>query len=254
MQRDPFSSYIDLAAWRRTLRRWRRFAETAETQDTDVLLNTARQAAKLQPFLDRVADVAEAKSGQILNTSIAPEQLPPRTEWTWQPGPWHQRVHPPGIAGFDSGTQFGEDVVLYHDCPLKEATLHQRAVDCKWVVTLDWTGFAGNYISTVIKLPREAAKAMCPKSVISLRGIFQSEQGGECFVRLNIRNGPNVAQINMQQDFSDEIQMASFDLAYARFNQERITGAWIDVIYEALPANFITLSDLRVIRHRRAEM
>ena len=73
-------------------------------------------------------------------------------------------------------------------------------------------------------------------------------------MRLNIRNGPNVAQINIQQDFSDEIQLASFDLAYTRFNQECISGAWIDVIYEALPANLITLSDMTVIRNKRAEL
>ena len=254
MPRDPFSSYIDLAAWRRTLRRWRRFAETAKAQDADVLLNAARQAAKLQPFLDRVADIAEEKSGRSPATSIDPDQLPQNTEWTWQPGPWKGRVHPRGIAGFESGTPFGESVVAYHDCPLKEVTLRQKARDGKWAITLDWTGFTGSYISTVIKLPQDAAKALCPKSVISLRGIFQSELGGECFVRLNIRNGPNVAQINIQQDFSDEIQLASFDLAYTRFNQERISGAWIDVIYEALPANLITLSDMTVIRNKRAEL
>ena len=64
----------------------------------------------------------------------------------------------------DSGTPFGESVVAYHDCPLKEVTLRQKARDGKWAITLDWTAFTGSYISTVIKLPQDAAKALCPKA------------------------------------------------------------------------------------------
>lgn len=252
--RSPFSGSIDKAAWQRSLRRLRQAAERADRYGDGALSDLTRRARDMRPLIDRI----EAAAAQRFETDTAepptPRNLPPRTEWVWRPEICTRRLSPGAWPGYASGVRVGDSIGLFHDCPWQEITAKQYRADDGWGLSLDWTGFSGSYLSAVLTLPETGIEGLKDIHVISLRGIFNSERGGYCFMRLNIRHGPNIAQIKQVMESDTGLQVADFDLAYATFVPEQVTEVWIDILFEGKPANRLTLEDILVSRHRRSQL
>ena len=52
----------------------------------------------------------------------------------------------------------------------------------------------------------------------------------------------------------DRDQIAEFDLAYSGVNENRMTGAWVDIIFEGPEHNQIILRDVTFSRRPRADL
>ena len=55
-------------------------------------------------------------------------------------------------------------------------------------------------------------------------------------------------------DFSGEIALAEFDLAYTKVNERRIEKAWLDLILEGPEMNRIAILDMVMSRAPRADV
>lgn len=251
MARTPFPSPVDRLALARLLRRWRKVVRSG---DSAALTALQEPAAALQPCLDAVtARMREGRLG-LPRPDQPPDDLPPRTDWIWRPAPWVTRMRPAGWAGVASGQALGDGVTVHHDCTVSTVSLRQTPEPGAWAVTLDWAGFDGTYLSLAIPLPDQALAGLSKDHVIGLSAERQSEVGGALYCRLNIRSGPNMDQASLQAGFGAGIDRTEFDLAYMRFDANRLDAAWIDVIFEAHPANRVALRDVVVTRHRRAAL
>lgn len=222
--------------------------------DTATLADLVQRAQALRPALDRVEQQAAQIGKGLPGPDTPPADLPPRTDWSWRPAPWCGPLSPLGIAGLRSGHVVAEGVTVHHDCPQNLITLRQAAVDGRWEVSLDWSGFAGSYLSMVVALPPAGLAGLSPDHVLSLSALRGSEVGGSVFARLNIRNGPNVAQSSQHGGFAHAPERVEFDLAYMTFEPARVTEVWIDLIFEARSANRVSLADVVLTRHRRATL
>lgn len=251
MARPPFSSPLDRLAYTRVLRQWH---SALRNPDAATLAALRETAAQLQPCLDAVAAKDLAARLSLPAPDEVPGGLPPRTDWVWRPAPWAGPLRPSGWAGVTSGQGLGDGVTVHHDCPLGEVSLRQQAEPGGWSIALDWAGFAGTYLSIAIPLPEAALAGLTQDHVIALTADRMSEVGGALYTRFNIRNGPNMAQASLQGGFGGVGERAEFDLAYVRFDENRVEGGWIDVIFEARPANRVALRNVVLTRHRRAAL
>ena len=152
-------------------------------------------------------------------------------------------------------TRIADDTTLFHDCPLSQITLRQHpAADDAWPIALDVGAFDGTYLSLVIDLPQAAARGLERRHVIGLRTGIDTERSLEAFARLNIRHGPNTAQIVRALIRDERDHIVEFDLAYSPLNERRIERLWLDLIFQSPGMSQIVIRDLTVWRRVRAEL
>lgn len=205
-------------------------------------------------------------------------------DWIWRPDLWRgEQAFPAaggslGIAGAKSGMQICEAVSLFHDCPLGEITCRQRpnprrdrddpARDAACGLEIEVFGFRGSFMSLAFDMPPAAVAGVRRRHVIRLDAVIGAERPLSVLARLNVRHGPNLAQITGQvtrgligagtAEFplsgDHPPLVAEFDLAYGEIDEARIEKIWIDLFLHGPQMNCITLRDLTLCRHPRAAL
>ena len=154
-------------------------------------------------------------------------------------------------------TALGEEVTLFHDCPLSELSVRQvrntREGDlAPYGLRMDVFHFGGTFLSLVIDMPPELAKGLTKSHLVRMDAIIETENPIDIFARLNIRHGPNTEQLVRELPTQDKSVMVEFDLAYGKINENRIEKIWLDLILDEPAMNQIVLKDLTFARCRRA--
>ncbi len=241
------------AVQRRNLKRWRNAAARADTLDTVSLRGLAARARQLRAELDLVMAKADAR-GHKRGGAIP---RPGGTDWAWRPDFWSIPVRPAAHAPLPNDLALSGDTKAFHDCSRGEVTLRQIAAQrdsaAAHALALDVLGFEGSYLSLVVTLPEAARKGLARRHILRMQLHIALERDINAYARLNIRHGPNTEQMARQIDLSGPSSLAEFDLGHAEFAEDRVEGAWVDVIFERPGMNRIVISDLTLTRGVRAE-
>lgn len=236
---------------------WGRAADAADAMDLSELKPLRARAGQLRGRLDRVIHAADERLAgpPIGGTPIGPLGA----DWVHRPAPFARRLSPPGLAGVASGTAFGPELVLFHDSTRPELSLRQirnrRAGDRgPFGLLLEVFGFDGGFLSLVFEPPPGSVAGLRRRHLVRLAGMLETESPLEPYARLNVRHGPNTAQI-VRKLPSDPGEVAvDFDLAYADFNEARVERMWVDLIFDRPAMTRITLRDVTLSRRPRAEL
>ncbi|MCL3881334.1 DUF6478 family protein [Marivita sp. GX14005] len=255
---DMKPGLFDRVMQQSALRRFRRWAQTARTDDLRSLRRNRTAARRMKYHLDELLHVAESRLAlPVIGNQATP--VPFDADWSWRPEAWCGPLPEHGIASVPSKSMLGREVTLFHDCQQSELTLRQlrntSAEDlAAYGLRLDVFSFDGSYLSLVIDLPPEAAHGLKRKHLIRLDAIVDLERPLEIFGRLNVQHGPNTEQIVRELPPSDRNLVIEFDLAYTKLNEKRVEKVWIDLIFENPEMSQVVLRDLYFSRRPRAEL
>ena len=119
---------------------------------------------------------------------------------------------------------------------------------------MDGYVFSSGYISVAIHLPILAAKDLQSRHLICMDCRLDIRKPLAIFARLHVGNGPNTAKNNIQFPQNCERNILKFDLSTVKTTKRRIKIIWVDRIFEAPAMNKITLRDIVLSRHPRAQM
>lgn len=232
------------------LRRWSRVANEADRMDSAALLTVGRRARTLARQLERILHTSESRVSA--NTDVP---RPLHADWAWRPELWSGPVSPSGIAGVANGAGFGQEVKFFHDCPRGEYSVRQRRnaggqVTAPFGVCIEVYHFGGGFLSLAIDLPREAVEGLSRRHLVRVGAPREMERAVPVYGRLNVRHGPNVAQAVRQFEEDDHVDL---DLATMAFDENRVSAAWVDLIFEAPAMNRLILTDVTLSRRPRAE-
>ncbi len=252
------TSLAEVLGHKRTLRRLEGMAELAPNADLVSLHAMRNRARELRRATDRVLRTAEGRMALPLLGSNTVDS-PLHSDWAYRPDLWREPADKPGHAGIANNTRVAPDAVLFHNCPLRELTFRQlrnrHEEDlAPFGACLDVFRFDGTFLSLVIDLPDEAIAGLKRRHLIRMAGAIESEQPLEIFARLNVKNGPNTAQVVRELPLNEVHFAVDFDLAYSNLNEKRVERAWIDLIFEAPDMNQITIRDITLSRRPRAEV
>jgi hypothetical protein len=191
--------------------------------------------------------------------AVHPLPRPLHCEWAWRAGPWAAPLQPPLLEGLADGTQLAPGVALHHDDPSARVGLLQTPTPqgpALFALSLEGASFAGSFLSLAIDLP-PAAAPLLPRHLLGVRIALAERLATPFYLRLNVRHGPNTAQ--MLREVDPRLQgpvpaLVEFDLAYMRFNPRRVSKIWCDVILAGPGPLSAGLLDLAFTRRPRAEM
>lgn len=242
---------------RRAERRWDKAADAAERMSLAELRDLRRRAEGLRARLDRFLHHAGSRL-ELPHEDAASVSLPLHADWAWRPEPWSGPVAPRVHVALADGAMVAGDTRAFHDCPLGEATLRQERSNtvegAPYWLTLDVLGFEGSFFSLVVELPPEGAGGLGPRHVVGLTLDVAAERTMEFFARLNVRRGPNTAQIVREAKLEEGPVELEFDLAYSLQGSGTTDRAWVDLILDAPGWSRVVLSDLTLTRRPRAAL
>lgn len=249
-----------LEGWhqRRTEGRWERLADTAAELDSFELRALRAEARGMRRQLDRVLQVADARLA-VPTLAAGLPQMPLGTDWVWRPDLWRGALCEAGAVAATDRTALGEGVALYHDCPLGEIVVRQVRNDkpedrAPYGLAIEVFGFKGRFLSLALNLPAAAVEGLKSRHLVRAEMVIDCDSTVKAFTRLNIKNGPNVAQPVSAMPETGRDRVAEFDLAYADLNDRRIERAWLDLILNDTAMTRIVIRDLVVSRRPRAEL
>ena len=254
----PFSTVTDRFLHKRALKWWRHAARMAQQADLPSLRRQRNKARQLRIHLNEVIFAAEERLTRPINGN-EPGPTPFGSDWLWRPDLWRGPAHTPGLSALRNETKLGSDVTVFHDCTLSEMTFRQlrnlKDTDhAPFGTRLDVLRFDGSFLSLVFDLPDAAVEGLTKDHLIRMDTIVELERPIEIFARLNVKNGPNVAQIVRELPPAEQTPTIEFDLAYSNLNEKRIEKAWVDIIFEGPEMNQVILRDLTFSRRRRASI
>lgn len=248
-------------AWlrhRRVLARWARLAQCADDAPLSDLRRMDTEARLLRSSLDRLILTAGTRLARPrIGSAIFP--LPAGTDWHWRPSFWRAPFAGKGLATVASETRISDGMTLFHDCRESGLTIRQlrnRSADdlAAFALRMDVLEFDGSFLSLALELPAEACAALQKRHLIGVEVVVEAERPLEIFARLNIRHGPNTEQLVRELPATSGRVGVEFDLAYAKLNEKRVEGAWLDLIFDQPAMNQIVLRDLTFARYPRAEV
>jgi len=252
------AQFLDSWHQRRSEQRWARLAGATADLETFEVRALRAEARGMRRHIDRVMQAADARLAVPGLRSGLP-QMPLGTDWSWRPDLWRGALAEPGGVAAGERTAIGENVALYHDCPLGEVVLRQirndKAEDrAPYGLAIDVFGFKGTFLSLAMNLPETAVEGLKSRHLVRVEMVVDSETPLRGYARLNIKHGPNLSQpvSSLPQDGRDKV--AEFDLAYADINEKRVERAWIDLILNDVAMTRIVIRDLLISRRPRAEL
>ncbi|MCZ0813426.1 MAG: DUF6478 family protein [Pseudomonadota bacterium] len=252
------SSFLDWFLYRRALRYWRKAARGAARSHLSLLRSQRARARNLRHSLNEVIATADNRLAlPMIGSHAFPK--PHGTDWAWRPALWSEPLPVPGRSTVQSKSQLGDEVTLFHDCQQSELTLRQirnlREADlAPFGLSMDVFNFDGSFLSLVLTLPDAAVQGLQRRHLIRVDTILELEKPLEIFARLNIMHGPNTEQLVRELPLHEENIAVEFDLAYSNINEKRVERAWIDLIFDNPQMSQVTLRDLTLCRHPRAEL
>lgn len=252
------TSLIDRLAHQRSLKRWARIADFTEDLDLDELRSVRTRAKQLQRQINTVlTDAEERLTLPLIGSNAIRAHV--HADWSWRPALWRGRATPHGMASVEAGVSFGDNVKIFHDCPRAENALRQmrntRETDlAPFGLRIDVFRFAGSFLSVVVDFPVEALRGLNRRHLLRVEPLIEVERELEVFARLNLRHGPNIERLVREIDPFDQDRGVDFDLAYSKLNEQRISGVWVELIFENPGNNELTIRDLTLSRRPRAEL
>ncbi|MBA4492526.1 DUF6478 family protein [Paracoccus sp. S1E-3] len=254
--------WIDRVLRQRAEAQWARLSEGGAGLRSGRLRYLRDEAAALRQSLDRFllqSDHRLATSRAGLN-DIA---LPGGTDWRWRPEFLSAPGRPSGLAAPENATRMGDRVTIWHDCPHRALILRQvqnaRATDlATHGLRVEVMGFAGDFLSMSIDLPQAALQGLTRNHIIRLESVVEVERAQEIYFRLNIGNGPNTEEL--LRHLGGVVpgracqNVTEFDLALTEMNEKRLGKIWLDVIFEKPQMNAVTIREMILSRHPRAQV
>jgi hypothetical protein len=252
------SEILDQRRLRKVQAYWAGVAETAAELDPFALKKRRAEARAMRREIDRLLMAADHQLGPPALGAGLP-RLPMGTDWAWRPDAWRGALVPGGAIAEGERTAISDDLALYHDCPLGETAIRQqrntREGDrAPFGLALDIFGFRGSFLSLALALPDDAVRGLKARHLIRLDMVADIDGPVRGFVRLNVKNGPNVAQLVSALPAEGRYRLAEFDLAYAGIDETRVERAWLDMIFNDAAMTRIDLRDVVVSRRPRAEL
>lgn len=222
------------------------------------LRNSRTVARELSKELSRF-DRAAARQLALESSGCGFPSLPASTDWQHRPAPWSVETNPSGMAPVRSGSLFGSDISVFHDCrnhsvSIRQVRNKQETNLAPFGVKLEVYAFDGSFLSLVVEAPGGVMKGLSKKHIIRLETHLERERDIGVSCRLNLKNGPNTEQVNIDLPRKSGKQVCEFDLAYVPFDESKAEKIWVDLFLDSPPMNQITLYDLTLSRHRRAEI
>lgn len=249
-----------LDAWhqRRVEERWARIAAGAETMDGFEARALRAEARGLRRHLDRAMQAADARLA-IPALGAGLPQMPLGTDWSWRPELWRGAMAEPGMVAAGDRTALGENLALYHDCPLGEVVVRQvrnAAPEDRapYGLAIDVFGFRGSFLSLALNLPAQAVEGLQARHLVRAEMVIDCDRPLKAFARLNVKHGPNLAQPVSSLPEQGRDKLAEFDLAYVDLNDRRIEKVWLDLIVNDAAMTRFVIRDLVVSRRPRAEL
>jgi hypothetical protein len=249
---------FDRALSARVMRRWAGKAKRARDVDLETLRKQSDRARMLKTHLDSLIHVAEDR---LALPRIGSNRFykPHNADWSWRPHLWRGPLPVPGLSSVANKTALGEEITIFHDCPVSEMGVRQlrnlREADlAPFGLRLDVFRFQGSFLSLVLDLPEACVNGLKRTHLLRMDVIVEMEKPIEIFARLNIRHGPNTEQIVRELPLDQQDIVVEFDLAYSNLNEKRVEKAWIDLIFEGPEMNELVLRDLTFSRRPRAQL
>jgi Family of unknown function (DUF6478) len=243
---------------RRVQERWSKAADEVAETEPFALRTLRAEARSMRRQLDRVIHAADHRLASP-GLSAGLPRMPLGTDWAWRPDAWRGPLPRPGMVADAPRTGISDDLALYHDCPLAEIVVRQLRNDAEgqrapFGLAIEVFGFRGSFLSLATNLPEEAVQGLRVRHLIRLEAVIEADRPLKGFARLNVKHGPNVAQLvsELPQDESDKL--AEFDLTYAGLDDTRIERAWLDLIFNDAGMTRLTLRDVVISRRPRAEL
>jgi Family of unknown function (DUF6478) len=251
-------NFLDRWHLRKLQARWAHAAETAPEMDNFALRSLRAEARGLRRQADRVIQAADVRL-RLPALGAGPPQMPLGTDWVWRPDAWRAPLAEPGVVAKSDRTPLGEDRALYHDCPLGEVSLRQvrnetEADRAPYGLMIDVFGFRGSFLSLAMNLPEAGVSGLKSRHLVRAELVLESDRPVRAYARLNIKHGPNLAQLVSDLTSDGRDRVAEFDLAYGDIHDRRVERAWLDVIFNDVAMTKITLRDVLVSRRPRAEL
>lgn len=179
---------------------------------------------------------------------------PLHADWAWRPELWTGQVEGMPRDRVASGAALGREAKLFHDCPRAECAVrqlrHAAAVDGVAGIEIETGPFEGAFLSLAIDLPLEAVQGLSRRHLLGVAITCEVTRHLNVYTRINVRHGPNLAQVVRARDGAVPVDL---DMALADLDEDRVTAAWVDLIFEAPAMNRITLGDVTLSRRPRAE-
>jgi hypothetical protein len=237
---------------------WSRVADEATVARPLDLRAQLVEARTMRRQIDRLIHAADHRLALPAPGASLPRQ-PLGTDWVWRADAWRGPLSKSGAIAAGDRTEISDDLALYHDCPHGEIAvrhLRNRDVDDRapFGLAIEVFGFDGSFLSLATRLPDSAVNGLKTRHLIRVDAVIDADRPLRGFARLNIKHGPNLAQLvsNLPQD--GRTRMAEFDLAYGGIDDTRIERAWLDLIFNDVAMTGITLRDVVVSRRPRAEL
>ncbi|WP_037313259.1 DUF6478 family protein [Ruegeria halocynthiae] len=249
---------LDRYIHRKVAERWRKATQGAAALPAPKLRQMRDEARKLRGQLNNLIHKAESR---LARPGVGSTQFPKPlgTDWCCRPDLWRGPLPRPGIASASRRASLDHQVTLFHDCALAEIGMRQtrntRDKDlAPFGLTVEVFGFSGSFLSLSVELPPEAAQGLTKQHLMRMDVLIEAERPLGVVARLNIQHGPNTDQVPRALDLSSPTNSIDFDLANLPLNERRIEKIWLDLIFERPEMNRITLRDLTVCRHHRADL
>lgn len=221
----------------------------------------SRSIERLVRLRDRLRDARVIESALLCEVeakiaersgAAAPIPRPLHCDWAWRPQAWSRQLRPSGLVAAGPGARFGEEIALFHDCPLAETAMHQGTGErpgAPFCLVIETFGFSGEFLSLAVDLPVQALADLGDRHILTATAEVQFEVPVPTVLRLNLRQGPEVRQITRGLDMGHPVE---FDLAAAGLDRRDISAGWLDLIFQAPGANRIAIPDLTMNRRPRA--
>lgn len=242
----------------RARRGWRRVAAEPPDLSEPADLRRARiEARQERREIDRfLADVEKRLSADLGATNAM--RKPAGGDWSWRPALWRVQTIAGGVATPATGEVLDEETSLFHDCSLNEISLRQdrnrRPTDlAAFGVVIETFEFCGSFLSLAIKLPDDGVHSLRQHHILQVCADVEAEHPVAMSARLNVRHGPNTAEIPASLPDRAGERVAEFELAHWGINDSRIERAWLDIILIAPRMNRVRMNDIVVTRRPRAE-
>jgi hypothetical protein len=237
---------------------WTRTADAAPAMRPLALHSLRGQARAMRRQIDRVIHAADHRLSAPAIGSALP-RLPLGTDWSWRADAWRGPLPLPGLIASSDRNRISDDLALYHDCPLGEVAVRQsRNVGegdrAPFGLTVEVFGFQGSFLSLATTLPPEAVQGLKVRHLLRVDALIDADRPLRAYARLNIKHGPNVAQLVREVPSQNGEVVVEFDLAYAKLDDTRIERAWLDLIFNDAAMTGLMLRDLVVSRRPRAEL
>lgn len=238
---------------------WRGRTEAAAVLPFAALRELRGQARTLRRELDQFTKASDQRLAARLSAQ-APER-PRGADMAWRPALWQARLDGAPAPGADGQVRFDGETAMYHDCPLGEISARQitdpdPAGQTPFALVTEIYAFTGSYLSVSVRLPDGLTTGTGTRHILMLEAAVSSEVPLDLLARLNIAQGPDVAQVVqlLAAGGAPGQCRAAFDLGHAQLSERPITRLWVDVFFQSPALNRIVLHDLVLARRPRAEL